>query len=80
MLRTSTDTIGTTEFQHAWSDAGMYVRQVETGELYEDCWDPIPPAYTYEESDIPIPYDEVTDEDYAQAGRILLGEEVDGNG
>ena len=37
------------------SDAGMMIRQVETGILYEDAVDTMPCKYTYEETDTPIP-------------------------
>ena len=37
-----------------YSDRGVMIRKVETGELYEDVLDYIPCAYTYEETDIPI--------------------------
>lgn len=56
-----------------WSDRGVMIRKVETGELYEDVLDYIPCAYTYEETDIPIET-ELTAE---QALDILLG--GDGN-
>lgn len=56
-----------------YSDTGMMLRKVETGELYEDVLDYIPCIYTYEETDIPIET-ELTAE---QALDILLG--GDGN-
>lgn len=37
-----------------YSDAGMMIRQVETGILYSEAVDVIPCRYTYEETDIPI--------------------------
>ena len=37
-----------------WSDAGMVIRQVESGIEYEDAVDNVPCAYTYEETDEPI--------------------------
>ena len=40
---------------HHYSDAGMMIRQIETGRLYEDAVDRIPCRYTYEETDEPIP-------------------------
>lgn len=39
---------------HHWSDAGMKIRQVETGVLYEDAVDVMPCRYSYEETDVPI--------------------------
>ena len=37
-----------------YSDAGMMIRQIETGHLYEDAVDRFPCKWTYEETDIPI--------------------------
>lgn len=39
---------------HHWSDAGLKIRQIETGILYEDAVDNVPCRYTYEETDEPI--------------------------
>lgn len=52
-----------------WSDAGMMIRQIETGNEYEDAVDIAPCRYTYEETDTPIPSydDEPTPEDYEAA-------------
>lgn len=40
--------------QHTYSDAGMLIRQAETGELYAEAWDVLPCRYTYEETEEPI--------------------------
>lgn len=45
-----------------YSDAGMMIRQIETGRLYEDAVDRIPCRYTYGETDIPIPEPEIEPE------------------
>jgi hypothetical protein len=37
-----------------YSDAGMMIRQIETGVIYVDAVDVVPCRYTYEETDIPI--------------------------
>lgn len=37
-----------------YSDAGVKIRQVETGVIYEDAVDVLPCRYTYTETDIPI--------------------------
>lgn len=37
-----------------YSDAGVKIRQVETGAVYEDAVDVLPCRYTYTETDIPI--------------------------
>lgn len=59
---------------HHYSDAGFYVQQVETGDLYEDAIDLISTPITYVETDIPIESESTLEDDYAEAGRILLGE------
>lgn len=38
-----------------YSDQNVLIRQLETGELYEDAVDVLPCRYTYEETDQPIP-------------------------
>lgn len=38
-----------------YSDIGMMIRQIETGIIYQDAVDKIPCRYTYEETDEPIP-------------------------
>lgn len=38
-----------------YSDQDMMIRQVETGNLYEDAVDILPCRFTYEETDTPIP-------------------------
>ena len=40
---------------HHWSDAGLKIRQVETGIVYDDAVDVMPCRYSYEETDEPIP-------------------------
>ena len=44
-----------------YSDAGYYIRQIETGILYEDAVDILPCPYTYEETDELIPQPEEGD-------------------
>ena len=39
---------------HHWSDAGLKIRQVETGIVYDDAVDVMPCRYSYEETDEPI--------------------------
>ena len=65
MLRTETMLDGRIR---TLSDAGMQIRQNETGILYYDAVD-VPNRYTYTETDEPIPGrgDEATAEDYAAA-------------
>lgn len=69
-----TETIDDGRRERRYSDAGVMLRQVETEALYEDAVDVVPCAYTYEETNIPIPPEEITD---SEALAILLGEEAD---
>jgi len=66
MLITETLTDG--RIRH-YSDAGMMIRQMETGALYEDAVD-IPEKFTYTETDTPIEGDELTD---SEALNIIMG-------
>ena len=60
-----------------YSDAGFYIAR--DGVQYEEAIDPEGSGRVYTETDIPIPQPEPDPEeemaDYAEAGRILLGEE-----
>ena len=38
-----------------YSDEGYYIKQIETGDIYEEAVDLYPSAYTYEETDELIP-------------------------
>ena len=44
-----------------YSDAGMMIRQVETGNVYAEAIDVESASYTYEETDMSIDTDELTD-------------------
>lgn len=46
---------------HHWSDAGLKIRQVETGIVYDDAVDVMPCRYTYNETDEPIETESVGD-------------------
>jgi len=41
-----------------YSDQNLWIRQIETGNLYEEAVDRIPCRYTYEETDQPIIHEE----------------------
>lgn len=56
-----------------YSDAGVMVRQVETGALYSDAVDVSPCRYIYEETDTPVEQTTEDLQDAAQAAKILLG-------
>lgn len=43
------------DFSYAHSDVGFLIRQVETGQLYQDAMDLPNAGYTYVETDIRIP-------------------------
>lgn len=60
-----------------YSDRGVMIRQIETGNLYEDAVDVLPCRYTYEETDEPIRPDEIEAEaqDY-EAALSRLGVET----
>lgn len=45
-----------------YSDKNVKLRQIETGNIYEDAVDVIPCIYTYEETDIPIEPIEIPEE------------------
>lgn len=65
---------------HHYSDAGFKIRNLTTGFVYDDAWDLTANNYQYEETDEKINEDEEEQqqhelEDYAEAGRIMLGEE-----
>lgn len=53
-----------------YSDSGMLIRQVETGNLYSDAVDAVPCRYTYEETDTPVPDIELSAE---EALKIIVG-------
>lgn len=61
-----------------YSDAGMMIRQVETGTLYSDAIDTVPCRYTYEETDTPVENDGATTEAEYLGYLKQLGVNVDG--
>ena len=46
-----------------YSDAGFMVRQIETGDLYEEATDPTETNRAYEETDIPVEQEEISADD-----------------
>ena len=75
MIRTETKELRGVEYKYTYSDAGYKICQDETGDLYDEAYDPLNSDRTYTETDIPI--EEPTDEDYAEAGKILMGVNTD---
>ena len=53
-----------------YSDRGVMLRQVETDTLWPDAVDVLPCQFTYEETDVPVPDEEIDSED---AFNILMG-------
>lgn len=65
-------------FVRHYSDAGMMIRQTETGKLYSDAVDVQPCRYTYEETDTLVEQTpETTEAEYLGYLREL-GVDVDG--
>jgi hypothetical protein len=65
---------------HHYSNSGFKIRNTTTGGVYDDAWDLTSNNYEYEETEEKIDQDEEEQqqselEEYAEAGRILLGEE-----
>lgn len=55
-----------------YSDAGLKLRQIETGVIYDDVIDVVPCRYTYEETDEPVDEEAISD---SQALSIITGGE-----
>lgn len=53
-----------------YSDAGVKIRQVDTGIVYDDAVDNYPTAHMYEETDIQLAEEEATPEEILN---IILG-------
>lgn len=64
-----TETIG--DRIRTYSDAGMMIRQIETGILYAEAVD-VPNRYTYEETGVPVPDEEITAEEVKAALEAIL--------
>lgn len=56
-----------------YSDANVYIHGGYPEADYEEVIDPISAGRTYVETDIPIPVEEATEEQYAEVGRIFMG-------
>ena len=63
---------------HHYSDAGFKIRNTTTNGVYDDAWDLASFNYVYVETDEKIDEDEDPEqtqlEQYAEAGKIMLGE------
>lgn len=64
---------------HHYSDAGFRIRNTTTNGVYDDAWDLASFNYEYVETDERIDEDEDPEqaqlEEYAEAGKIMLGEQ-----
>lgn len=56
-----------------YSDAHVYIYGGDPIGNYRDAIDPIDAGRTYVETDIPIEDEEVSEEEFAQIGRIMMG-------
>ena len=62
-----------------YSDSGMMIKQVETGNLYEEAVDVVPCRYTYTETDTPVLTDVAPTTESEYIGYLKqLGVDVDG--
>ena len=62
------------KFVKTYSDAGYYIHGGQPEADYTEAVDPISSGRTYTETNVKIPTEDPTEEDYALAGKILLGE------
>lgn len=53
-----------------YSDQGVMIRKVEDGTLWPDAVDIVPCQYTYEETDVPVPDEDISPEELLE---IILG-------
>ena len=70
MIKTENIIVRGVQAVRTYSDAGMMIRQVETGNLYSDAVDVVPCRYTYTETDTPVPDTELSAE---EALKIIVG-------
>ena len=70
MIKTENIIVRGVQAVRTYSDAGMMIRQVETGNLYDEAVDVQPCRYSYEETDTPVPDTELSAE---EALKIIVG-------
>lgn len=74
MVVTENITINGRQFVKNYSDAGVYIRQEQTGAMYSEAIDVENAPFTYVETDIPIEGEELTEtEQKAAAWEELTG-------
>lgn len=72
MIITEQHYIDNQEFIRTYSNSGRYV--VRDGVSYEEAYDPAKFNRTYTEGEL-IPIEDLSSDDYAQIGRIMMGVE-----
>lgn len=73
MIITENIVINGSNYIHTYSDSGVKIRQDGTGVIYDDAIDPAETGRTYTETELLIEEDEETLQEYAEAGKILMG-------
>lgn len=74
MIITENVTIDGRQFVKTYSDAGVYIRQEQTGAMYSEAIDVENSAFTYSETNKPIETDDMTEtEQKAAAWDLLTG-------
>lgn len=76
MIHTIIKNLNGVDYRYTYSDDGRYVVNAK-GALYIDVYDPINIIREYTEGDI-IPLEEPTEEEMAEAGRIMMAYEHSG--
>lgn len=71
MIKTETMTINGISFVRTYSDTGHRVER--DGVAYDEAIDPADTGRTYTESEEMVGEDEESEDDYAEAGRIMMG-------
>lgn len=79
MIKTENIIVRGVQAVRTYSDTGMMIRQVETGNLYSDAVDVVPCRYTYTETDTPVLTDVAPTTEAEYIGYLKqLGVDVDG--
>ena len=59
MIIQKTVIINNKKFKHTFSDQSKYIKQVETGAIYNEAYDVINRNFTYIETDTPLSQDDL---------------------
>lgn len=79
MIITENVTINGRQFVKNYSNAGMYIRQEQTGAVYSEAIDIENSAFTYVETDIPIEGEELSETEQKAAAFDYITGRSDGN-